>query len=146
MTIHQIKTKAFNKSGITPVGDRVIVKPDIIKEGLIEIPDAVKDKHMDAQAIGTFIAAGPDAWIHRKETIYDMNDNGGKRPAQEKIIGYTEPFAKPGDRVAFAKYGGLPVTGEDGEKYRILNDEDITAQVSNDVSFTDLETRRPVGS
>jgi len=132
-----------NKSGITPVGDRVIVKPDVIKEetqGKIYIPEDVREKHAMAQTIGTFIAAGPDAWLHRVETTYTHGDL-----VEVKEIGYSQAFAEPGDRVAFAKYGGLEVKGADGEKYRILNDEDITAIVTSEVSFTDLETRTPVG-
>jgi len=137
----------MNRSGITPVGDRVIVKPDVIKEetGAIYIPKQVRDQHAGAQTIGTFIAAGPDAWAHRTETSYEAI-HGSFRLTGKKVIGYSEPFAVPGDRVAFAKYGGLEVTGEDGEIYRIMNDEDITARVTPKVLFTDLESRDPVGS
>ena len=39
-----------------------------------------------------------------------------------------EPWAKVGDRVAFAKYGGFKIEDPDTkEVYRLLNDEDITA-------------------
>jgi co-chaperonin GroES (HSP10) len=61
------------------------------------------------------------------------------------VTGYSQPFANVGERVAFAKYGGLMVVGEDGENYRILNDTDITATVSREVNFTDIQSRTMIG-
>ncbi len=68
--------ETVNKSGITPILDRVIVKPDVIKEetGSIYIPKQVRDKHAMAQTIGTFIAAGPDAWQHSTEYLYEVRN------------------------------------------------------------------------
>ncbi len=60
-----------------------------------------------------------------------------------RIRGYTEPFAAPGDRIAFAIYAGLESTGEDGEKYKVINDTDITAKVSERVTQTSIEARKP---
>ena len=135
-----------NSSGITPSGNRVIVKPDDIErksEGGIIIPDAQADKHAHAQSIGTLVAVGPDAWMDSVERVYRVMDNQ-LRLAEVRKTGFSKPFAKPGDRVAFAKYGGLQVTGEDGETYRILNDMDITATVADGVSFSDIQARKPV--
>lgn len=131
---------ATNSSGIIPCGDRVVVKPDEIErvtEGGIVIPDTEAEKHAGAQTIGTLIAAGPDAWSHHTEYVYRGGDL-----AEVRITGYSDSFAKAGDRVAFAKYGGLAVEGEDGKQYRILNDEDITAIVSDGVNFTDIKSRK----
>lgn len=126
-----------NESGIHPCGDRVLIKPDDIEEkteGGIIIPTSVGELHAMAQSIGTFIEAGPDAWIHYVER--DAEGRTVKRQA------YSQPFAKPGDRVAFAKYGGLQVEGKDGQVYRLMNDEDVTAIVEEGVSFTDLKSRK----
>jgi co-chaperonin GroES (HSP10) len=125
-----------NESGIHPCGDRVLIRPDDIEkvtEGGIIIPGTVGEMHQMAQSIGTFIAAGPDAYIDHVS-----------READGKVTtrGYSRPFAKPGDRVAFAKYGGLQVTGKDGAHYRLMNDVDVTAVVEEGVSFTDLKSRQ----
>ena len=126
-----------NQSGIHPCGDRVLIKPDEIEEkteGGIIIPDTVNEVHAMAQSIGTFVAAGPDAYVH--SVTWDRQGQVIERR------GYSESFAKPGDRVAFAKYGGLQVNGKDGKSYRIMNDEDITAVVEEGVNFTDLKSRQ----
>lgn len=128
----------MNESGIYPQGDRVLIKPEEIEEvteGGIVIPGNVAKEHAMAQSIGTVIAVGPDAFLDFVE-----------RDAQGCVLktrGFTKPFAKPGDRVCFAKYGGIQVEGKDGESYRIMNDEDITAKVDKGVSFTDIKSRKP---
>lgn len=129
----------MNKSGIHPSGERVLIKPDEIEEvtgGGIIIPKTVGELHAMAQSIGTFVEAGPDAYIDHVE-----KDGEGRIT---KIVGYKSAFAKPGDRVAFAKYGGLQVSGKDGVAYRLMNDVDVTAVVEEGVNFTDLAARKPV--
>lgn len=127
-----------NKSGIHPCGDRVLIKPDEIEEkteGGIIIPGTVGELHAMAQSIGTFIAAGPDAYM-----------DSVTRDSEGRIVerrGFSQSFAKPGDRVAFAKYGGLQVNGKDGQAYRLMNDVDVTAVVEEGVNFTDLKSRQP---
>lgn len=126
-----------NQSGIHPCGDRVLIKPDDIEEkteGGIIIPGTVSELHAMAQSIGTFVAAGPDAYI-----------DSVSRDSEGRVVerrGFSRPFATPGDRVAFAKYGGLQVTGKDGQVYRLMNDVDITAVVEPGVNFTDLKSRQ----
>lgn len=127
-----------NKSGIHPCGDRVLIKPDEIEEkteGGIIIPGTVGELHAMAQSIGTFVAAGPDAYM-----------DSVTRDSEGRIVerrGFSQSFAKPGDRVAFAKYGGLQVNGKDGQAYRLMNDVDVTAVVEEGVNFTDLKSRQP---
>jgi co-chaperonin GroES (HSP10) len=126
-----------NESGIHPSLDRVLIKPDDIEEvtaGGIVIPANVGELHAMAQSIGTFVEAGPDAYTHFVE-----KDGEGRIT---RIRAYSQPAAKPGDRVAFAKYGGLQVTGKDNKTYRLMNDEDVTAVVEEGVSFTDLKSRQ----
>lgn len=128
----------MNKSGIHPSGDRVLIRPDEIEEvtaGGIVIPGTVGELHAMAQSIGTFIEAGPDAYIDHVE-----KDAEGRIT---KIVGYKGHFAKPGDRIAFAKYGGIQVIGKDSVSYRVMNDVDVTAVVEEGVDFTDLKARQP---
>lgn len=100
-----------NSSGIEPLDMRVLVRPDpaeeVTKGGIIIIPDAVeKEKYATVKA--TLVAVGVNAWAEAKA-----------HPA------FTAP--QPGQRVMIAKYGGVMVKGSDGEDYRIMNDEDVTA-------------------
>ena len=137
----------MNETGIGISGNRVVVKPDDVEkktDGGIVIPDTVADGYQDAQSTGVLIAVGPDAWQHTTKKTYRLIDGTMRLVGLEKT-GYSEPFADVGDRVAFAKFGGLKVVGEDGNEYRLLNDEDITARISDGVSFTDIQTRKRVG-
>jgi len=125
----------------------VIVKPDDIEEvteGGIVIAQTVIDNHMHAQSTGILIDVGPDAFAHTT-AIKDRLIDGQWKAVERTVTGYSAPFAEQGDRVAFAKYGGLEVQGEDGEQYRVMNDEDITCRVSDGVNFTDIQSRKRVG-
>jgi chaperonin GroES len=87
---------------ITPLHDRVIVKPNAAEEktaGGIIIPDTAKEKPQR----GTVIAAGP-----------------GKKD---------EPMSvKSGDTVLYGKYAGTEISVE-GEDYLIMRESDILAVV-----------------
>jgi len=128
-----------NESGIYPKGDRILILPDDIDkrkvDSVIEIPEWVEEQHAMAQSIGVLVEAGPDAWTDHIE----VGPEGVTRR------GFLGPFAAPGDRVCFAKYGGIQVEGKDGKLYRIMNDVDITATVDEGVSFTDLKSRKGAG-
>ena len=137
-----------NKSGITPVGDRVLVMPDVIEEktvGGIIIPNEHRDKHQLAQMSGVLVAVGPDAWMDRVTTVERLIDNQ-LRVVERRTTGYSKPFAKVGDRVCFAQYNGRNFEGEDKKIYRLLNDEDITGTVSADIDFTEMRSREPLGA
>ena len=137
----------MNNSGVTPKGDRVLVKPDVIEEttpGGIVIPNEHRDKHQLAQMAGVLVAIGPDAWKDRVTDIERVID-GELRLVERRTMGYSEPFAQVGDRVCFAQYNGRNFEGEDGVQYRLLNDEDITATVSEKVDFTEMKSRDPLG-
>jgi len=131
-----------NKSGIYPAGNRVLIKPDEIKEEVTEsgivLPDLVKDRHQLAQKTGTLIAVGADAFTHVVERNYDSAGN----PIGHTTRGYSKPFAKVGDRVAYARYTGQTFLGEDGKDYLMTNDEDITGTVSEGVELSDFESRK----
>jgi chaperonin GroES len=87
---------------ITPLHDRVIVKPNAAEEttkGGIIIPDTAKEKPMR----GTVVAAGP-----------------GKKDEPTSV--------KEGDTVLYGKYAGTEVSF-DGEDLLIMRESDILAIV-----------------
>jgi chaperonin GroES len=138
----------MNKSGVNPCGDRVIVLPDAIEEvtkGGIIIPPKDRDKHQHSQMAGVLVAVGPDAWKHSVTTVERVID-GQLKVVERRTTGYSKPYGKVGDRVCFARYNGQLFDGEDGQQYRLLNDEDITGLVSDTVNFTDLKSREPLGA
>lgn len=95
---------------LEPCGYRVIVEPDSGEresEGGIVLVDT---KGRMEQDFGTLVAVGPLAWT----------DHGDGKP-----------WAKVGDRVGYAKYGGKMIGDPDtGRQYRILSDEDINVVVN----------------
>jgi chaperonin GroES len=114
----------MNNSGIHPVGDRILLKPEAIEEttagGIILTNESVEQGAM-AQVFGTLVARGKDCWSD-----------------------YQEPFAEVGQRVMFAKYGGKVTMGKDGVTYRVMNDIDITATVDEDLGKIDAKPREPL--
>lgn len=137
-----------NSSGVTPKGDRVLVRPDVIEKktaGGILLPENELGKHQAAQMAGTLVAVGPDAWKDRITTVERLID-GQLKVVERRTTGYSEAFAEVGDRVCFAQYNGRNFEGEDGEVYRLLNDEDITGTVSADIDFTEMRKREPLGA
>jgi chaperonin GroES len=115
----------MNLSGYWPLGYRILVKPDPVEKqtkGGIVIPDLQREAYDRAQITGTVVAIGPDAW-------YDCN----------------RPWAKIGQRVSYARYGGQLIAGKDGCDYRLLNDKDVTCAVDADVVSSEIlshETRQ----
>ena len=148
MTVMKLKTKLMNKSGIYPSGNRVLVYPDQIPEQVtasgIILPQETRDKYETAQASGTLVAVGPDAFNHVTERVYHIHENNLRELIEERVRGYSEPFARPGDRISFAKYSGQRFKGKDGERYLVINDEDITTKLDPEVEITDLDTRERV--
>lgn len=132
----------MNKSGIYPAGNRVLIKPDEIKEEVtpsgIVISQQVRDSHQLAQKTGVLIAVGADCFTHIVERQFDADG----RPTGHLTRGYSEPFAKVGDRVAYARYTGQTFRGEDGEDYLMTNDEDITGTISDEVELSEFESRK----
>jgi chaperonin GroES len=98
----QINTIMAKKLNVTPLHDRVIVKPAAAEEktaGGIIIPDTAKEKPQR----GTVIAAGP-----------------GKKDEPVTV--------KNGDTVLYGKYAGTEIQIE-GEDYLIMRESDILAIV-----------------
>ena len=95
---------------IVPAGHRVLVKAEEVEKvtkGGIILSDTAVDRNTEANIFGVIVAIGEAAW--------KAFDDGAA-------------WASVGDRVAFAKYGGFVIEDPDtGEKFRLLNDDDITA-------------------
>jgi len=91
---------------ITPLADRVLVKPidpKEVKKGGIIIPDTAKEKPQE----GEVVAVGKGRY----------NETTGERIPLE---------VKKGDRVLYGKYSGTEITIDD-EEYLILRESDILA-------------------
>ena len=101
----------MNTSGIKIKGVRVLVRPFDVKGtfgDLIQMPDDMKAREELAATEGILVDVGQCAW-------------------QEEIAAGRGPDAEVGDHVIFARYAGQTREGKDGNKYRIINDEDIIA-------------------
>ncbi len=92
---------------ITPLGDRVVVRPvareETTKSGLV-LPDTAKEKSQR----GEVIAAGPGR----------LTEDGDRLPME----------VKAGDHVLYAKYAGTEFKLDD-EELLILSEKDILAKV-----------------
>lgn len=94
---------------ITPLGDRVVVRPvareETTKSGLV-LPDTAREKSQR----GEVIAAGPGR----------LTDDGERLPMD----------VKTGDHVLYAKYAGTEFKLDD-EELLILSEKDILAKISD---------------
>lgn len=95
-----------NTSGFRPAGHRVLILPDQIEtktaSGIITSVGMDVMREEMAQINGLVVALG--------STCYEDQ---------------SEPWCAVGDTVIFAKYAGLLYDGDDGKKYRIINDLDV---------------------
>jgi co-chaperonin GroES (HSP10) len=100
-----------NKSGCEPVGDRVLILPDIAatSSGSIRLPDDVVDRMQLSSSSGVIVSCGEDAFAWNSDRTRPFN---GYKP-------------KAGDRVHFEKYAGKEIVGDDGVKYRLVDDKAI---------------------
>ncbi len=136
-----------NTSGINPVGNRVLIKPDSIEEysgGGIYIPERERERHEASASYAYVVAIGPDCFTHTVTTTDRLID-GAWKPVERSTVGYAGSWAKPGDRIAFTPYVARDSVGQDGEKYALINDEDILANVTENVTQTSIEARKPLG-
>ncbi|MBP6929818.1 MAG: co-chaperone GroES [Candidatus Moranbacteria bacterium] len=105
------KPVARSKEKITPLNDRILLKPLSVDElnttssGII-IPDTVSKEKPEQ---GIVIAVGEGKW-----------ENGKRSPMSIKV----------GDKVVFSRYGYDEVK-LDGEEYYILREENILAVINN---------------
>jgi|APSaa5957512622_1039677.scaffolds.fasta_scaffold113611_2 chaperonin GroES len=93
---------------LMPEGVRILLDPQKVEsktEGGIYLPEQVKEDEQYATVVGTVIAIGPNADVMFEDGPLDV-----------------------GDRITWAKFGGV-IVDHDGEKCRVINDEDVIAKV-----------------
>ncbi len=99
---------AQTKTKLTPLGDRVVVRPkqkeEMTKSGIV-LPDTAKEKPQE----GEVIAVGPGRVL----------DNGNRVAMELKV----------GQSVLYAKYAGTEFKVDD-EEYLILREPDVLAVVA----------------
>jgi len=98
---------------LEPIGHRVLIYPDQLSDrrGSIYVPESVRRQEQYAHIFGTVVKVGPQAW---------------------KAFDDGTPWCKVGDRVIFAKYGGLVLEDPNTkELYRCLNDEDCVGIIND---------------
>lgn len=104
-----------NTSGIRPVEYRVLIRPDPIEQrsqGGILLPDDTHDREEMSQVKGTLIAYGDSAF------------SDFSQPERQAL--------RPGARVYYAKYQGILTIGADNEEYRLMNDKDVGAIITEE--------------
>jgi len=101
-------TKAKSKTKLSPLGNRIVVKPikreEVTKGGII-LPDTAKEKPQE----GEIIAVGPGK----------LTDDGMRIAMDVKV----------GDKVMYAKYAGTEIKLDD-EELLILRESDVLARVT----------------
>jgi chaperonin GroES len=107
-----------NESGINPVGNRILIKPQEIakvsKGGILLTTETTAAREQMGNTTGIVVAMGNHCYLEDSSS-----------------------WCKVGDKVIFAKYAGLLYTGKDGQDYRMINDHDITGTLDADVDLVD---------
>ncbi len=101
-----------NQSGYLPLGKKVMVIMDQAaeKHGSVELPPEVVERMSLASESGILIESGPEA--------FDIHGDGSRWHGCKPVAG---------DHVIIEKYAGLLILGDDGLKYRIMEDTCIGA-------------------
>jgi len=105
--------KPLNRSGINPVGYKILVLPREVEaktKGGLFLPESKVEKDGFQRREGIIVAMSPMAF-HNPDW-----------PAEA-----VKP--KSGDRVMFARYQADEVTGNDGQTYWIMNDQSVIAVI-----------------
>ncbi len=101
-----------NPSGVEPIGKNVLVRMDSFvsqfAQGKLTFLDTQIERMNLGAESGTVYAIGDQAFLHN----YDHTLNSGLKPV-------------PGDRVYCEKYAGREIMGDDGVKYRLMDDRCI---------------------
>ncbi|MCR4308169.1 MAG: hypothetical protein NUV80_06440 [Candidatus Berkelbacteria bacterium] len=115
------------------VGPRLLVKQDKIED---RDPDSTSARVKAAKAAGLEVIQSVDkeTMLEQAAQVYGTLIAIGSR-SWFPPVGDGTPWAKVGDRVQYAKYAGAYTKDpETGEKYTILNDEDIIAVIEGEKS------------
>ncbi len=95
-----------NGAGFYPLGRRLLVLPDVVEQKTssgIVLSAGVTASEENAQIRGRVVALGQGCWA-------DLEPDN---------------WPTVGDRIVFGKYAGMYWAGNDGQKYRVLNDQDV---------------------
>lgn len=106
-----MKEQDINQSGIVPTGGHLLVLPNKVEEmtsGGIILPKTVQDREQREATIGILVAVGPGAWK-------DLDDGS--------------PWAEAGNKISYPRHAGVTMTGQDGEAYVLINDNDVLAKL-----------------
>ena len=109
ITQQDVQGKEEVSMQITPLGDRILVKPLEAEEktkGGIILPDTAKEKPQE----GRVVAVGKGKVL----------DDGKVQPLE----------VKPGDKILYGKYSGTEIKLED-EEHLIIKEEDILAIITD---------------
>lgn len=101
------------------VGWRIIVEPfrPAETEGIIALPTETVEVQKANEYRGTVVSVGPLAYMD--ETKF-------------KPTGMLNPgWCKAGDVVAYDARGGKRMFADDGREFRVMNDEDIIARITD---------------
>lgn len=101
-----------NHSGVTPIGDQVLVLADSAPEktaGGVWIDETTRERMSGAAETGVIVEIGDGAWSWNMDRTRRYE---GTRPIC-------------GQRVCFTRYAGLEVFGDDGQMYRLMSDNCI---------------------
>ena len=107
-----VKNEKVGHVPYRPLGDRVIVRVDEVKEtsaGGVMLPFDVQERHNAASTTGVIVALGDAAF-------YWSFDRTRKWEGEKPVVG---------NRVLFDKYAGALVPGDDDNWYRIMDDKCI---------------------
>lgn len=108
------KWNGVNCSGYQPIGDHIMVLPDKasnLTSGDIHLPAELVDRMTMAAETGVIVALGDDAFLWNGDRTRKWD---GAKP-------------KVGDRVYIQRYSGQVMLGEDGEFYRVMEQNCIAA-------------------
>lgn len=100
--------------GFKPLGNRVLLKPLEVEAktgGGIILPDSALEKTKARQQEAIIVAMGAAAFTYE---VGGMLQEAADKP-------------KPGDKVRIIKYVGDVFVGDDGEDYKLVNDQDVLA-------------------
>ena len=101
-----------NKSGIIPMGCKVIVKlqelEEVTKGGII-LPSEILEKENAASQLATIVDYGKAAFTIG---VGDLDKEWDIKP-------------NVGDTVILKKYAGITIEGIDKEDYQVINDKEI---------------------
>lgn len=119
-----MNTEDITLADVVVCGHRVLIKPDFLHEETewgfkLDVGEDFK-REKAAVVIGTVVKIGPTAW-----KAFDGSDPSWR------------PWAKVGDIVHFAKYGGKFITiGK--EDYVIVNDEDVQCVIGHKEEYENV--------